>query len=309
MRGFRLAVVSLGALGLVAPARAADVERFAVDVGGDGYVQVPSAGLPGAGRFPLGLAASWSDDPLVIRRDGARADSLAGLGLPDGDPVNQRLTVALHAGAGLGKRAAIGLAVPVVGWQAGWNPQLEDPSAELRPLAVGDIAVEGRAALAPMREGESFGLVARLPVSLPTGSAADLAGATGVAAEPGLVGEYRSGAAGAVGTARAAGQLGWRLAPREEILGTPVGRGLRWGVGFGVVAARGVELVAEGTGAWEEASPGGRAGELRLGGRFTLPGGGAIYAAAGTGVGRGIGTPDWRIVLGFTVRPTLTTAG
>ena len=261
---------------------------------GSGYLQTLSGRLLPAGLWDVGLMANYGAGPLVLRDTSGR--EVARL-------VEHLATLDLTAAVGIVDFLELGLDIPLVLHQGGEvfapaGPQASGASG----TGIGDIRLVPRVRLTPRRTDSGLALSLALDLGLPTGDDDALRGG-GLRVEPRLAGEYRF-----VGGVGLAVNVGYAFQDEARLLYVDMEHLLTWSVGvdvpFSLGAEMAVHLLAEVDGAVsvladelgaEEAPV-----EALLGGRFTA-GPFAVHLAAGAGIVRGVGSPEWRVLLGLSL--------
>ncbi len=283
------AAVALAASAHAAPSTGVAADRFAIGVG-------PSVllGAEGAATTPFGWMAwatslSYVSEPLRLQNQFS--------GEVVSRPVSHQLTLDLGLEAGLWKRVALAVGVPIVVSASG--DRLRGVSDDDRPLAsaaAGDLRIRLKVLLAGAGEGRAGGVnvhvALQLQLTAPLGGQSDFAATDGVTVEPRLVFDLSP-------TPRLmlVGGLGVRFAPDRQIFGTQLGDELTWQAGakLDLFAHRRVygALVAEATGSvGGSVHPAEARGALRLGiGAIT------VDVGAGAGLNHEVTAPAWRLLL------------
>jgi outer membrane protein OmpA-like peptidoglycan-associated protein len=265
------------------------LDRFDPAPVGDPFFSLPSADVAGRLRFAASAEISYAHDPLVLRQ------------IPSGtvlDWVSDQGVLHVQLGVEVWKRLKLDLDVPALLADGGTSGEIGGQQVTAPSGAhIGDLRIAARGALLHQR-----GFVPAAGISLsvwaPTGSTVSFAGAGVARFQPGIVlgAEHRH----LVWSA----SLGARFQPHTT--NGVVGSQIVGGVG---VAARffGVTLGPElfyGASANDaraaifSGSSGGNA-ELLVGARYRL-GPLGFGLAAGPGLGRGPGTPAYRLIAGVS---------
>ncbi|MGD8860374.1 MAG: OmpA family protein [Myxococcales bacterium] len=309
----RVRALSWGALALLtafltgpSAARAQDgtaIDQFDPAPPGDGGFVVQSPDAPGDRLLRLGVGLDWVHESLVLRRTDGDGDV--------GAVISDQLWLRLQGSFSLADRYLLTLALPAAVAQAGDDPS--DPTSGLSAASpdgfeLGDLRLGGRVRLlGPARGGVQLAVGAHL--WLPTGASDSVVSDGAVRAMPFAV---LGGEAGRLGWSS---QLGVMLRRGGRLPGdtaTPVGTAVTFGAGIGYyVDARrhlrigpelyGQTVVVEGGSLLSEKSTN---TELLAGARYR-PGGGdyRLGLGAGPGIGRGAGTPAFRVVATFELAP------
>jgi len=280
----------------VARAQETDPRLFDARVGPGAVIGLDTSWVPAHLGLHVGLVAAIADDELV-GEDPLAPDAPRG-------PLRLRLVSTLGVGLGLFDALELQVALPL--------HTTEEIVGAARETAVGlgDLGVTLRwRALGPALGRAGIGLALQLGATFPTGGAAAFSTDGDVVLDPRLVVDWRS--AGGVTLAL---EVGYRARPTRVVEDLALGAEVRYGLGlvlpFGALGAPApLALLAEVEGAVglatdpidpDDAAAGRKLPlEARLG--LRLHGDAwALTAAAGTGITDGYGTPDYRVVLGFT---------
>ncbi|MFO0760446.1 MAG: OmpA family protein [Byssovorax sp.] len=244
-----LAAAALAALSAPSPA-GAQTRTFSVD-------RLLMAGAPDDGiavwrpevgrdtRFFGQLGLGYALNPLRIDNfvdDLNKAEKLKG------PPLSGQLVTYLDAGAEILNRATIHVSFPLVAYQTG-NPTnttdasgvklLPQDSVDLKPVAPGDLRLEGRF-IAYRNEAKTFKLAVSAGVLIPTGNKFSFAGDNGVGGTFGLAVEYNVKSFFAVFNAA------YRLRPSAQLNELNVSHEVLYGLGGYVPLRKGtIRLGAE----------------------------------------------------------------
>jgi OmpA-OmpF porin, OOP family len=162
-----------------------DLRGFTPSVAPDGTLYNEPTSTPGAGAWNMGAFVSYAHRPLVLRNDAG--DTRLKL-------VSGQLSFDAAGSVGLGKRGAIGIALPLVAYQ---NGQTSPSSRQVfdgglvPKTAWGDLALIGKynfKRLGP-HGGTGFSMLSRL--TLPTGTTSAMVGEGNVTAEARGLFEYK----------------------------------------------------------------------------------------------------------------------
>ncbi|MGH7280701.1 MAG: thrombospondin type 3 repeat-containing protein [Polyangiaceae bacterium] len=189
MRRSRL--LSFSAVSLLALARTASAQTLpSVDTRTWTPSVDPHAGIiaepvvtPGAWNWNVGAWLNYADHPVTLRDPASGNVALR--------PVSYSFGTDLTANVGIGSRAAIGLDVPFILYQDGSNtlPASVSQTKQATNTAIGDMAIQGKAAIIPNANG-GFGLAALGLVTLPTGDRTSFAGDGSARVGARLLAEY-----------------------------------------------------------------------------------------------------------------------
>ena len=217
-----LFVSTLGFAGVASadPAPSFDLRRFSPPTDPQGTLFLEPTATPGAGNANAGAWLSYAHRPIVLRRDGEIVSAV----------VKDQASLDATLGLGIGKRAAIGLAIPVIIAQSTGD---ERPAlaalgdSRIATRAVGDLALTGKANLVRMGELGGFGLATVARVTLPTGDRTSTIGEGAPTTELRLLAEMRFVAAGVQAS------TGFRLRTENRTFANRTwGDEIPWAVGF-----------------------------------------------------------------------------
>ncbi|MDP9151253.1 MAG: thrombospondin type 3 repeat-containing protein [Myxococcota bacterium] len=196
-----------------------------------GMVLEPTT-TPGPWQWNVGVWTHYAQSPVTLKDPGAGGVTLR--------PLDHALGADVVAGVGLGRRAAVGVDVPVLLWQDGNGvPESVVTGGAVPGTGFGDVALRGKATLvSDDRQGVhgGFGLALLGGLTLPTGQRRSFAGEGAVTVSLGANAEYAAG----VGAVRAGiaydlrtEQRRWPLA---NVGGVPFGDEIAWWLGVVVRA-------------------------------------------------------------------------
>jgi outer membrane protein OmpA-like peptidoglycan-associated protein len=260
---------------------------------GAGYLQTLSGRQLPAGIWELGLIANYGADPLVIRdTTGAAVAPL----------VAHLATADLLVAIGILDYLEVGADIPLVLYQDGGSFAPADAYGA-SGTGIGDIRLVPRVRLTPPPDGPGVAVSLALDLGLPTGDADRWRGG-GLRVEPRVAVEYRF--ASGVGVAA---NVGYAFQDEARLLYVDMEHLFTWSVAVDVPFRVGGDMtlhaLAEVDGAVSV-----RADELAaeevpveglIGGRFSA-GPFAVHLAAGAGLVRGVGSPEWRILAGLSIQ-------
>lgn len=282
----------IGALLSLGLAHAANLDGGAPPLEPWSGAAVPSATLAADRQLLLALRVDHLDDPLVLRGPAGRVPVA-----PGRDAFIAGRTVGrVGLGAGLGGVASARVDLPVLLHQDAVDP--ERPSRALPARALGDLTVE--AAFAPPIRGP-FALALRLPLGLPTGSAAALVGAPGAVFRPALAAEWALGDARGAAPLRFGAAVGGVFGPAEPLRDRQLDDGLSAGASLGWHPTGRLGLRVEGVGGWR----GGLWSAEALGGVSFAVADWHLRLGGGAGLVGAPGTPDLRALAALTWAPDL----
>lgn len=289
----RILALSLMVLALAAPrsaaAQTADATRYRAPTTSQGGLGFDGARTLMPTQWTLSLYGAYAKNPVVWIYPDETYEPV----------IEDQLVTHLGLTAGLWHGIDLGLVLPVLALQRGpTGAGLGDLSGS----AVGDLRIVPRVAL--LAERTSFMSLALLPeLVLPTGDAARFAG------EPSVVFRPRIAASMPVGVVRVSSSLGMRIRENTVVERVTLGDELDFDAGveltvFDPSARLPLALLTELSGSTALADPfagGGAFGlEWLAGARARIARGVDLTLAAGAGLADGVGTPDWRVVVGLT---------
>jgi len=263
----------------------------------DNYFGLHSARVLPSGGWEAGLTLNYANDPLVlIDSDGERAGSI----------VSDQLVGDVLFAVGLFDVLELGLDVPLVLVQRG-DGVPSDSTVEGADSSVGLGDLHGMVKLQLWNRdtesspgGTAFALV--VDAQFPTGSESEFSG-EGLRLEPRAVLDYAFPR-----SLRLTAQAGYLIRPKAELLGAEVDDALTFGLGadlpldraqhWHVIAEADAEVSVLASSIDAEEVP----VELLLGGRYYTGSGLMLEAGGGFGLNVGVGTPDYRLILGATYR-------
>jgi outer membrane protein OmpA-like peptidoglycan-associated protein len=236
--------------------------------------------------WSLGMFLHYADDPVVL-------DSDAGV---VARPLERALTLDLLGSIGLFEFAELAVHLPVHVVYTG-DATLVGGDALVASEGIGDLRFVPKVRL---RRGRALGLALALPISLPTGDDLALRGASDVTIEPRLLMSYWPGGRLAFGA-----NLGYRLHTSAAGRQGPGGDELTFGAGlrYRPAAASNIVLSAELAGGLTTADGGTAFRQVPLegllGAIFEVAPHWHLYAGGGVGLLDGVGTPDFRAIVGI----------
>ena len=283
-----------------------DTERFRPSPDSYGYAVTDSSTTLYHLQVGVGAWASYSQDSVVLHWNGER---VIGPGPLFADAlVDQRTLADLQIGFGLWDRFSLVAEAPMVVWQQGFEPAegTGGAIADLDSSGLGDFRVTPKIVLFDIHQGYPVGLALLARTSIPTGSTRSFIGEGSPTLEPVVALEVADGSIHARDyRVRGAVNLGARWKQEDDRL-----RGVDYGTEFVYRAAlsahpsQGFEVGADLQGGISgsrqaqqplEVLPWFKVLALDL---VTVTGG------AGFGLNPGLGTPDFRAFLGWTLSPS-----
>ena len=263
---------------------------------GNNYLGVRSAQLLTNKIFRFEALLNFADDPAVVIEQ--QNDQV----IQETKIVDSQSALDLLAAVGIKNYLEFGVAVPVALFQNG-EVQQDVNDAAVQSGKLGDIRLSAKARLVgdPTKD-EGFFLSFTPEVTLPTGSGQDFFGADSVS---GLLALTASWAAGRIGIS---GSAGPRFQREVNIANLSLGNAIETQLAASVKANERVKVMAELDGALSLAGETLSAGQLpleaRVGAHVKLAKGLIMPLGAGFGIADGLGSPDFRVILGIIYAPT-----
>ena len=277
-----------------------ELERFYTSWAGDRFFAVPNPWALGDPGIHAKLVADYALNPLELSEDDA-AGAEQNVFL-----VRHQLHARLNGTFALWHRVAINLDIPVALVNSGDNGTLPNSGALLGAsgIAVGDfrLGIRGRV------YGEDddvfqFGVGGNLWLPVGPDGAGDYTGAGAVR------GRILLNAGGILDRFIWAFDLGPELGPEERFAGIAQGSMLRYGLAGGYLLGDDMNfqlgLEAYGTMVFEDPNAENTNFEILAGAKYKFSENLALGAAAGPGIPRSIGTPNFRgvVSLEFSIQP------
>ncbi|HHH11018.1 MAG TPA: porin, partial [Sorangium sp.] len=275
------------------------LERFYPSWAGDRFFAVPTPWALGNPGIHAKLVADYALNPLELTEQNAAGDDV------DAFIVRHQLHGRLNGTFALWHRMAINLDIPVAFVQEGDDATLPSGTyVGAQGLAASDVRIGLRGRIygeddAPIQ----FGLGGNLWLPVGPDNPGDTSGAGGVR------GRVLLNAGGTLDRFVWAFDLGPELAPARTYAGIAQGAMLRYGLAAGYLLgeAKNLQLSAEayGTMVFDDPRKENTNFELLFGGKYHFNENFAAGLAAGPGIPRSIGTPNFRGVfsLEFSIQP------
>ncbi|XXF76448.1 Ig-like domain-containing protein [Myxococcaceae bacterium GXIMD 01537] len=292
----------LASLAVVGVARASGVSQ-AIDV--QQYKPGPGVsdilGVHGARVSPhlgwsVGLSFNYANKPLNFYNP--RTDTITAA------LVKSQFGADLMGSIGLFDRLELGLVLPVTLQSSDPAPGLDSSFADgVSSGGIGDLRLVPKGKLV---EGESFGLSLAVPVSVPTAGAKSFLGSSGLSAHPRLVAEYGR-------HFRIAANLGVDLRRAQQLRNLNTGSGFAFGLGAELPFKVGqlplsAEATLAGSVGFKQQDEEERPLEVLAALKYRGTNGLAVHLGAGPGLTRGYGTPEYRVLGGFSYSPVPASA-
>ncbi len=303
MRRVSLSTIA-AAVASSAPALAQEsvpVQQFAPATGGDtNYLATHGTRILPDLKPSVGLFLNYAKDPLILRR------------VSNGEQVElleNQLQLDLVAALGLGEFFEFGLAIPLTIYQSAGA--VGDTLAP-RPL---DVSASGDLRLVPklslLGGDQGFGLAVLMPITLPTGSPENLQGNATVTLEPRLAMQYIVDA-----NLRLALNAGLLFRPQLQTLyNISVGNELTAGLAteyrfdpkpfgqFAVIFDAWARISLESDTATRTIAAEERPVEVGVATRYWPVENHAVTLGLSRGLTKGYGSPDYRLIAGYTFTP------
>ena len=280
-----------------------DFELFRPHADTYGYAGMPSASTLQNLQLGGGLWFNYSDDPVVlvdaagnrVSPNGGEADAL----------VNSRATMHAQVALGFGRYVSVSVDVPMVLAQDGFvAPTLAIPvPATLPTTGAGDIVLTPKAVVLD-RDAFPLGVALVLPVTVPSGAPEAFLGEGAASASPQVVVEWSDGKIHTRAyKLRVAAMSGVRFREPARLQEASFGNALLYGFAAGYRVAPPVEINVELVGTSAGARTAQNAAEVRVGGKFLMSDLLSVTLGGGTGLGGGVGAPDFRVYGGVVFAP------
>ena len=268
------------------------VQQYEAEPGAFDIVNVQSARLQGHLDWQVGVHVNVADDPLEVRDP--NDETLSRI-------IDSQTGIDLIGAIGIKDRYEIGLVLPFTGYRThGDSASFVNVPMDLSSAAIGDIRVVPKVLIPGMPE--SFNLTLSAPLTIPTGKSEQFYGEGNVTVEPRLLADYRLD-----NNIRFAANLGLRLRSEKQFVNLTFGNEVTFGLATRVpFKLQNHEFAGLGTMVGSlglaENNPEERPVEWLAGVEYLPTKEMIVRLAAGTGLTKGYGSPDFRVVLGFTFR-------
>lgn len=220
--------------------------------------------------------------------------------------IGARLATEISGGIGLFGYGDLGLTLPVVAYQAGDDlAAFGAPGTQVEGSALGDARIVLRAKLLAWDPG--LGLALAVPVVIPTGDSATFNTDGEVTGGLDLLADYRL-----TGGSLVALNVGYRLRPQRVVLNYVSDDVVRWGAATELpLGASGLALLGSAYGSIPVTTEAPQGSDSRrdtpvelLGGvRYRFSDRFETSVAGGAGLGRSVGTPQYRVVATLSILP------
>ena len=277
------------------------VQQFAPATGGDtNYLATHGTRILPNLKPSVGLFLNYAKDPLILRRvsNGEQVELLA-----------NQLQLDLVAALGFGDTFEIGLAIPVTLNQSAGDVGTTLTPRPLDAFASGDLRLVPKLSLLGGEKG--FGLAVLMPITLPTGSPENLQGNETITFEPRLAMQYIADA-----NLRIALNAGFLFRPQMQTLyNISVGNELTAGLAteyrfdpkpfgeFAIIFDAWARISLESDTASRTIAAEERPIEAGLATRYWPVENHAVTLGVSRGLTKGYGSPDFRLIAGYTYTP------
>ncbi|HVO21418.1 MAG TPA: kelch repeat-containing protein [Anaeromyxobacter sp.] len=270
------------------------VDRFQPEGGAYDLLGIESAQVAGGWEKTFRLYGNYASRPLVVVAPGMDKVSM----------LKSQTAADLTFALGLYDWAEVSVAIPGVVSQSRQSNRFLPPG--LRPniaqSGFSDIRVVPKARLLEWRK---LRVGVALPVSLPTGDTRSYLGQGGVTASPRALFELDD-----LGPVRLLLNAGAIFRQERQLVDLKVGNAFTYGAGVEWPFLRGAQTLAalatfNGEAGMSDHSAAARPMELLGGLRWTSPQGLLVTLGGGPGIGKGYGTPEYRVFaeIGFSTAP------
>ncbi len=267
------------------------VDRFQPAGGAYDVLGVESAQVPGRMKQTFRLYGNYASRPLVVVAPGMDKVSL----------LKSQTALDLTYSLGLFDWAEVSLAIPGVVAQSRQEHRFLPPGLRPKISSSGfsDVRVVPKARLLEWRK---LRVGAALPVSLPTGDTRSYLGHGGLTANPRVLLELDD-----LGPVRLLLNAGAIFRPERRLLNLTVGNAYTYGAGLEWPFLKGAQRLTAlatlvGEAGMKDHSAAARPMEALGGIRWTSPKGLLVTVGGGPGIGKGYGTPEYRVFaeIGFS---------
>lgn len=280
-----------------------DFELFKPHADFYGYGVVPGAATLQNMQFGGGVWFDYSDDPVVLVD--ATGERVSPNGGEDDGLLNTRAQAHAQLALGITRYGSVSVSLPIVVDQDGYEaPNLGDAKlGKIASAGLGDLVLTPKAVLLD-RDQFPLGIAVAVPVSLPTGDGASFLGEGAVSATPQAIVEWSNGKLHTRQyTFRAAAMAGALIREPARLQDTSLGNAAVYGAALGFRVIKPLELNLELHGNSTGARASQNAAELLVGAKVLAADLVAVSLGGGTGLGGGVGSPDFRVYFGATVAP------
>jgi len=274
--------------------RSFDVQLFHPAVGPESYVTLDSADVPGHLLCNVGLLTNYQYGAFAL--DSTVNDRTTRL-----DVVRHQAMAELYGAVGLFNLFEVGIAVPMTLYLSGddFKPTAEPTGTAISAHGIGDVRVEGKAALLAFGRDQAFVFGLSAGATLPTGDATAFLGEKSATGRGRALLEYQSS-----DRFRALVMLGALLRQSSRAFHAVMGNQMLYGAAVDARVLPEMSVLAEITGrigslSYVDANP----AEFDVAMRAYLPAMFSLLMGVGVGLDHGIGSPMFRGFVGVGWAP------
>jgi outer membrane protein OmpA-like peptidoglycan-associated protein len=287
-----------------------DLEMFRPNPDFYGYFHTQSAATLGHLQLGGGFWAHYSNDPLVLVFNGERIPPRGEAGGSDsGDGViDHRLVSDVQLGLGLSRYFSFTLDAPLVLFQDGYQlTTVDNPNTNPRKLTatgMGDLRLQPKFVVLD-RDFLPIGLSIAAPATAPTGRGGSFLGEENWTVQPTLMMEFSDGSIHSRDyVVRMALNAGYFVRKTARLRDLTLANEFVYGAALALHPAEPIEIVADFHGMMSTLDPSEQAAEILGGTKFLFGRYIALNLGGGAGLLGGLGAPDYRVFLGFSVAPS-----
>lgn len=283
-----------------------DVELFRPNVDTYGYAITESSTTLKHLQTGVAMWGNYSESSVVMVWDGERVIGPAP-DFPDA-MVDRRSVVNFQTGFGIANVFSLGLDLPVVVWQEGFEPGAPDSpegAGDLLSAGIGDLRLNPKFVIVDIHEGYPVGLALLAQVTVPTGAPRSFIGEGGLTAMPLVAFEVADGSVHDRDyVVRGAVNAGARIKEPDTFRETEFGTEFVYRAALGAHPAPAVEIGADWGGTWSGARQAQAPMEILPWLKVFPTNWVSLTAGAGFGLIPGVGAPDIRFFAGGTIAPS-----
>ena len=274
--------------------RSFDVQLFHPAVGPKSYVTLDSADVPGHLRFNVGLLTNYQYGAFAL--DSTLKDSTTQL-----DVVRHQAMAEIYGAVGLLNLFEIGVAVPMTLYLSGdgFDHEGQPTGASINARGIGDVRVEGKAALFAFGRDQAFVFGLSGGATFPTGDSANFLGERSVTGRGRVLFEYQNSE-----RFRALVMLGYLRRQGSHAFQAVTGNQMLYGAAVDYRVLPDMSVLAEGTGRiGSRTYVDGNPAEFDVAMRAYLSAMFSLLMGVGVGLDHGIGSPMFRGFVGLGWAP------
>src|SRR6185436_11862587 len=269
--------------------RSFDVQLFHAPIGPHPFITLDSARAAQHKAFTVSLVSNYQHKPFQITIESNQSELANKF-----DVVTHQLTSELALGMGIKDRFEVGVALPVTFYMRGtdYSSVNGQPNGDLSAGGVGDVRIEGKAALGTFGGDNAFAFALLPGATLPTGDGKKFLG------DKSATGRLRALLEYDLASFRAAMMAGFLGRAKTTSFNSHLGSQFLYGLAAEYKPHKDLALVAEWSGrvgstTYVDVNP----SEIDGGMRVSLPHMFSIGLGAGAGVNHAIGAPKYRAYL------------